>query len=99
MEDQEAVNAGGQEQEKEPDFVVELHVQNLAEALEDYFVKCGLFIEGDHFEKVFIPLDMKFVSPGMTFLFAANVVPSELRNPSLHVDNDLNKPVDPKKLN
>jgi len=97
---EQADNAGLEAQEQqEPDFVVELHVQNLAEALEDYFLKAGMLIQGDHFEKIFIPLNMEFVSPGLTFLFGATVQPSKLRDPKVHINEDPSMPVDPKKLN
>ena len=75
-------------EDQEPDFVCELHMQNLAEALEDYFVKQGLFVVGDHFERLYVPFDMKMVSPEMTFILAGNVIPSPDR-----LD------VDPKTLN
>lgn len=74
--------------EKEPDFLIEMHVQNLTEALEDYFVKHDFFFQGDHFERIFLPFDMTMVSPEMTFLVTGNVIPSEDR-----------PKIDPKKLN
>lgn len=95
MEDQEIKEEQeNTEIEKEPDFVVELHMQNIAEALEDYFVKHDFFIQGDHFERLFMPFDMKMVSPEMTFLVAGNVIPSEHR-----LDPIESPRIDPKKLN
>lgn len=85
--------------DKEPDFVIEMAMQNLAEALEDYFVKHGLFVQGDRFERLFLPFDMKMISENMTFILAANVTPSQSRFSFDLKGYDSDPPTDPKKLN